>query len=112
MWGILLDSPMTQFSFEWISSLNWLFQKWGQVQSSQALEKTPEVHKSAGVSLNSPSAQQKWLGTALLRCRFRRAPSTHGEWLAIEHYRNSRDGTMARWTKEGSGARGRPIRSR
>jgi hypothetical protein len=23
---------MTQFSFEWILSLNWLCQKWGQVQ--------------------------------------------------------------------------------
>jgi hypothetical protein len=29
---ILLDNPMTQFSFEWILSLNWLCQKWGQVQ--------------------------------------------------------------------------------
>ncbi len=32
--NILLDNPMTQFSFEWILSLNWLFQKWGQVQSA------------------------------------------------------------------------------
>jgi len=30
---ILLDNPMTQFSFEWILSLNWLCQEWGQVQS-------------------------------------------------------------------------------
>jgi hypothetical protein len=30
--NILLDNPMTQFSFEWILSLNWLCQKWGQVQ--------------------------------------------------------------------------------
>jgi hypothetical protein len=30
--NILLDNPMTQFSFEWILSLNWLRQKWGQVQ--------------------------------------------------------------------------------
>jgi hypothetical protein len=29
---ILLDNPMTQFSFEWILSLNRLCQKWGQVQ--------------------------------------------------------------------------------
>jgi predicted nucleic acid-binding protein len=29
--NILLDNPMTQFSFEWILSLNWLCQKWGQV---------------------------------------------------------------------------------
>src|ERR1700681_4601659 len=29
--NILLDNPMTQFSFEWISSLNWLCQKWGRV---------------------------------------------------------------------------------
>jgi len=29
----LLDNPMTQFSFEWILSLNWLCQKWGQVQT-------------------------------------------------------------------------------
>ena len=28
----LRDNPMTQFSFEWILSLNWLCQKWGQVQ--------------------------------------------------------------------------------
>jgi hypothetical protein len=27
--NILLDNPMTQFSFEWILSLNWLCQKWG-----------------------------------------------------------------------------------
>jgi hypothetical protein len=32
--NILLDNPMTQFSFEWILSLNWLCQKWGQVQPS------------------------------------------------------------------------------
>jgi len=25
--NILLDNPMTQFSFEWILSLNWLCQK-------------------------------------------------------------------------------------
>src|SRR6202042_1712486 len=31
--NILLDNPMTQFSFEWILSLNWLCQKWGQVQA-------------------------------------------------------------------------------
>jgi hypothetical protein len=31
--NILLDNPMTQFSFGWILSLNWLCQKWGQVQS-------------------------------------------------------------------------------
>src|SRR4029077_21179509 len=31
--NILLDNPMTQFSFEWILSRNWLCQKWGQVQS-------------------------------------------------------------------------------
>ena len=30
---ILLDNPMTEFSFGWILSLNWLCQKWGQVQS-------------------------------------------------------------------------------
>jgi hypothetical protein len=30
--NILLDNPMTQFSFRWILSLNWLCQKWGQVQ--------------------------------------------------------------------------------
>jgi hypothetical protein len=30
--NILLDNPMTQFSFKWILSLNWLCQKWGQVQ--------------------------------------------------------------------------------
>jgi transposase-like protein len=30
--NILLDNPMTQFSFGWILSLNWLCQKWGQVQ--------------------------------------------------------------------------------
>jgi hypothetical protein len=30
--NILLDNPMTQFSFEWILSLNRLCQKWGQVQ--------------------------------------------------------------------------------
>src|SRR6266446_1381297 len=30
--NILLDHPMTQFSFEWILSLIWLCQKWGQVQ--------------------------------------------------------------------------------
>src|SRR5271163_1971739 len=30
--NILLDNPMTQFSFEWILSLNWLCQKWGQLQ--------------------------------------------------------------------------------
>jgi hypothetical protein len=29
---ILLDNPMTQFSFEWILSLNCLCQEWGQVQ--------------------------------------------------------------------------------
>jgi hypothetical protein len=29
--NILLDNPMTQFSFEWILSLNCLCQKWGQV---------------------------------------------------------------------------------
>src|ERR1039457_1270851 len=29
--NILLDNPMTQFSFEWILSLNSLCQKWGQV---------------------------------------------------------------------------------
>jgi hypothetical protein len=29
--NILLDNPMTQFSFEWILSLNRLCQKWGQV---------------------------------------------------------------------------------
>jgi carboxylesterase type B len=29
--NILLDNPMTQFSFGWILSLNWLCQKWGQV---------------------------------------------------------------------------------
>jgi hypothetical protein len=32
--NILLDNPMTQFSFGWILSLNWLSQKWGQVQSA------------------------------------------------------------------------------
>src|ERR1700681_958022 len=32
--NILLDNPMTQFSFEWISSLNWLCQKWGQVHTT------------------------------------------------------------------------------
>src|SRR5450755_2251482 len=31
--NILLDNPMTQFSFEWILSLNCLCQKWGQVHS-------------------------------------------------------------------------------
>jgi hypothetical protein len=30
--NILLDNPMTQFSFEWILSLNWLCQNRGQVQ--------------------------------------------------------------------------------
>jgi hypothetical protein len=30
--NILLDNPMTQFSFGWILSLNWLCQIWGQVQ--------------------------------------------------------------------------------
>jgi ribonuclease VapC len=34
--NILLDNPMTQFSFGWILSLNWLCQKWGQVQISAA----------------------------------------------------------------------------
>ena len=32
--NILLDNPMTQFSFEWILGLNCFCQKWGQVQSS------------------------------------------------------------------------------
>src|ERR1019366_3763286 len=31
--NILLDNPMTQFSFGWILSLNWLCQKWGQVHN-------------------------------------------------------------------------------
>src|SRR5665213_838803 len=31
--NILLDNPMTQFSFGWILSLNRLCQKWGQVHS-------------------------------------------------------------------------------
>ncbi len=34
------------------------------------------------------------------------------EWLAMQQHRNSRDGTVARWTQEGRGARCRPIRSR
>src|SRR5882724_8100534 len=29
---ILLDNPMTHSPFQWILSLNWLCQKWGQVQ--------------------------------------------------------------------------------
>src|SRR5579864_3449506 len=35
--NILLDNPMTQFSFEWILSLNWLSQKWGQVQAASMI---------------------------------------------------------------------------
>ena len=31
---ILLDNSRTQFSFEWILSLNWLCQKWGQVRQT------------------------------------------------------------------------------
>jgi len=31
--NILLDNPMTQFSFEWILSLNRLCHKWGQLQT-------------------------------------------------------------------------------
>jgi uncharacterized protein (DUF302 family) len=31
--NILLDNPMTQFSLQWILSLNWLCQFWGQVQA-------------------------------------------------------------------------------
>jgi hypothetical protein len=34
--NILLDNPMTQFSFEWILSLNRLCQKWGQVHCDSA----------------------------------------------------------------------------
>lgn len=32
--GRSLDNPVTQFSFRWILSLNWLCQKWGQVHST------------------------------------------------------------------------------
>jgi len=28
---LLRDNPMTQFSIQWILSLNWLSQEWGQV---------------------------------------------------------------------------------
>jgi len=45
--NILLDNPMTQFSFEWILSLNWLCQKWGQVQPMPAVSRravlSPEI---------------------------------------------------------------------
>jgi hypothetical protein len=40
--NILLDNPMTQFSFEWILSLNWLCQKWGQVQLGTAARAVPK----------------------------------------------------------------------
>jgi hypothetical protein len=30
--NILLDNPMTHSPFQWILSLNWLCQQWGQVQ--------------------------------------------------------------------------------
>src|SRR5271154_2917541 len=31
--NILFDNPMTHSPFQWILSLNWLCQKWGQVQA-------------------------------------------------------------------------------
>src|ERR1035437_2334800 len=37
--NILLDNPMTQFSFEWILSLNSLCQKWGQVHCNRSEER-------------------------------------------------------------------------
>src|SRR5580698_213586 len=45
--NILLDNPMTQFSFGWILSLNWLCQKWGQVQLHNT---TPSLHPVSGTS--------------------------------------------------------------
>jgi hypothetical protein len=42
--NILLDNPMTQFSFEWILSLNWLCQKWGQVQAASSVGE--QVHRT------------------------------------------------------------------
>jgi hypothetical protein len=48
--NILLDNPMTQFSFEWILSLNWLCQKWGQVQISVVHPDWLQPHQRALVS--------------------------------------------------------------
>jgi hypothetical protein len=35
--NILLDNPMTQFSFEWILSLNWPSQFWGPLHTGSGL---------------------------------------------------------------------------
>ena len=44
--NILLDNPVTQFSFQWILSLNWLCQKWGKSRpegTNSEFLGTPEI---------------------------------------------------------------------
>ena len=52
--NILLDNPMTQFSFEWILSLNWLCQKWGQVQGD------PLSASTLNGSMSSSRSPRSW----------------------------------------------------
>jgi hypothetical protein len=48
---------MTQFSFGWILSLNWLSQKWGQVQRENSFLR---VYKDETVDITHESLIWKW----------------------------------------------------
>jgi hypothetical protein len=51
---------MTQFSFEWILSLNWLCQEWGQVQfGTHLLTNAADGGVSKGVKLFSAGVLEK-----------------------------------------------------
>src|SRR5271156_4885087 len=56
--NILFDNPMTHSPFQWILSLNWLCQKWGQVQFTSNARATsptelPRSSRCTAASLNS-----------------------------------------------------------
>jgi hypothetical protein len=57
--NILLDNPMTQFSFGWILSLNWLCQKWGQVHYVSVESKNGNLIKGHLLSSDSTTLEIK-----------------------------------------------------
>lgn len=77
VWGILLDSPMTQFSFEWILSLNCLCQKWGQVQIDRITLRRPDGNRPQADRQNCWAQQEtrRHIGEKGLLRQFDQSPA-------------------------------------
>jgi hypothetical protein len=77
---------MTQFSFEWILSLNWLCQKWGQVQTYFGYTFTNEPQYSYNPSLKTCLwADEYW------------SPTDHVQFI-LDVYTNK---TLIEYTEQG-----------